>query len=137
MIEQITRFVAASACSPGKGGGLFGFPTWYKYLPGVNTTVTADGSDKTVIGTVCTPQIHAIGDVWLIGAAVLEILLRVAAIAALIYVIWGAVEFVSSQGEPDKTAKARKTVINALVGLVIAITATALVSFVAGRFTSS
>ena len=111
---------AGAPCSP--NAPLLGFPTWYQYLPSV------DGSNP------CAPQISKLTDIWLIAAAIIEILLRVAAIAAVVFVIWGGVTYITSQGEPDKTAQARKTIINALAGLTIAVAAAALVTFIAGRF---
>ena len=107
------QFFAASCSS------LLGFPTWYCYLP-KNT----DGS----------PSITGINDVWLIIAAVLEILLRIAALAAVTFVIVGAVKFITSQGEPDAAAKARTTIISALVGLVISVIAATAVTYIAGQF---
>ena len=127
MMDFLYRF--AASCG---GGSFLGFPTWYKYLPGV--TETAKDGAGVDIGTVCTPKIQSINDVWLIVAAIVEILLRVAALAAIALIVWGGIQFVMSQGEPDKAAKARHTVINAVVGLVIAVTATVLVTFVAGQF---
>jgi hypothetical protein len=116
MPAYFTQF--AAAC---KGGGFLGFPTWYHYLP-----------SNTVNG-VCTPSIQRLGDVWLIVAAVIEILLRVAGIAAVIFVIIGAISYITSQGQPDKTAKARDTITNALIGLAIAVIAASLVAFIAGH----
>lgn len=108
-----TRF--ADACS---GGSLLAFPTWHAYL---------------VKNSDCVPRITGIGDVWLIAAAILDILLRLAAIAAIIFIVYGGFEFITSQGEPEKISRARGTVINAVVGLVISIAATAVVTFIAGR----
>lgn len=105
----------ASACSD-----LLGFPTWYCYLP-QNT----DG----------TPKINGLSDIWLIVAAIVEILLRIAALAAVAMVIVGSVQYISSQGEPDKTTKARTTIIGALIGLVVAILAATVITFIAGQFT--
>ncbi len=96
-----------------------GFPSWYKYLQGASA---------------CDPSIQSLSDVWLVVAALIEILLRIASIGAIVLVVWGGIDFVTSQGEPDKTTKARHTVINALIGLVISVGAAAMVSFVAGRF---
>jgi ABC-type Fe3+ transport system permease subunit len=117
----------AASCTP-KGGGFLGFPTWYKYLPGVTSPNGANNAN------VCLPKVGALSDVWLIVAAILEILLRLAGFAAIIFVIYGGVQYVTSQGEPDKANRARQTLINALTGLVIAISATILVTYVAGRF---
>lgn len=126
MIDFLYRF--AASCS---GGGFLGFPTWYKYLPGRTEDVQDTGR---TIGTVCTPQITSLSDVWLIVAAIVEILLRIAGLAAVALIVWGGIQFITSQGEPERAAKARGTVINAVVGLIIAVTATVLVTFVAGRF---
>ena len=101
-----------------KTSGLLGFPHWYEYIAKPPT---------------CQPAFTSLSDVWLIGAAILEILLRVAAIAAIIYIIYGGVTYVTSQGEPDKTQKAKMTIINALAGLVVAISSTAIVAYIAGR----
>ncbi|MDB5175778.1 MAG: hypothetical protein JWM81_636 [Candidatus Saccharibacteria bacterium] len=108
------------AATCGGGGDLLGFPKWYKYLDGVQ------------VNNACTPQISSLTDVWLIVAAVIEILLRVAALLAIFYVIYGAVTYMISRGEPDKTTNARHTIINAVIGLAIAVISAAVVSFVAG-----
>lgn len=55
-----------------------------------------------------------------------------AAIAVLIIVI-GGFKFVLSEGNPENTTKARNTIIYALIGLSIALSAEALVSFVLGK----
>jgi hypothetical protein len=117
MIQLIQYF----GITPCKGGDFLFFPTWYKYLDG---TPDANG--------LCTPKITGINDLWLIVAAIIEILLRVAALAAIGFIIYGGFEYLTSQGEPDKTTRARGTIINALVGLVIAISAAAIVNFIAG-----
>lgn len=96
--------------------GFLKFPYWYKYI--------AKGAE-------CTPQIGSLNDIWLIAAAVVEILLRIAGIAAVAYLIYGGVNYILSQGEPDKTKQARTTITNALGGLIIAIFATAIVTFIA------
>jgi hypothetical protein len=113
MIQLFTTFAACST-----GGSFLGFPHWYEYLP-------CNGS---------SPGITNINDVWLIVAAVIEILLRVAGLAAVVLVIWGGVQYMISQGEPDKTGKAKDTILNAIIGLAIAILAAGIVSFVARRF---
>ncbi len=117
MISIVTPYIA-TACGHSK---FFGLPHWYEYIaqpPG------------------CQPALTKLSDVWLIGAAILEILLRIAAIAAVAYVMYGGVTYVTSQGEPDKTQKAKSTIVNALAGLIIAVMATAIVGFIAGRIHS-
>jgi ABC-type Fe3+ transport system permease subunit len=104
------------------GSSFLGFPTWYEFLP-LN-------ADKT-------PELTSISDVWLIVAAVIDILLRVAAIVAIVIVIYGGIQFITSGGDPQKASSARTTITNAIIGLVIAVTAATLVTFVAGRFNAS
>lgn len=116
--------VYAAACP---GGTALGLPKWYEYLQCTKNT----NSDGT---TAYTPDLSNINDVWLIGAAVLEILLRLASLFAIVLVIWGGIQYVTSRGEPDKTSKARGTILNALIGLTIAVISASLVAFVAGRF---
>jgi Type IV secretion system pilin len=110
------KVFAADTCS----NSFFGFPTWYKYL-----------TDS------CNPQLNGLNDIWLIVLALIEILLRVAVIGAIIYILVGSFKYITSRGNPEKTSGAKKTIVDALVGLVIAVTATAVVSFIAGRFQAS
>jgi type IV secretion system pilin len=114
----LSRFAACG------GGSFLGFPAWYSYLP----------ASKTVNG-ICAPQLRTINDVWLIVAAIIEILLRVAALVAVVYVILGGFSYITSQGDPSKTAKARDTIISALAGLTVAVVAASLIGFIAGRIT--
>lgn len=111
-----------------------GFPTWYKYLE----PEFIDGECKLTAldpdndgNTTAADMGKAVGKVIL---AVIEIMLRVAALVAIGFIIYGGVLYISSQGEPDKTKQALATVTNALIGLVVAVMATILVTFVAGRF---
>jgi hypothetical protein len=66
-----------------------------------------------------------------------EILLRLAALAAIVMVIVGGVQYITSQGEPNNVTKARTTIISALAGLVIAVLAATAVTFLAGQFKTS
>ncbi len=73
------------------------------------------------------------GDLTLVALAIAEILLRLGGIVAFGYVIWGGIQYVTSQGEPDKTKKAKDTIMNAVIGMIIAMFATAIVSFVGNK----
>lgn len=118
IINVFHRF--AAAC--GGGGNFLNFPKWYKYLNG------------TVVDGRCVPSMEHLSDIWLVVAAFIEILLRIGGILAIIFIIYGGIQYISSQGEPDKTNHARQTIINAVIGLVISISATIVVTYLAGRF---
>lgn len=120
MMNLFTNFAAAGDSCEVNGRGFFGFPHWYKYLDGIS-----DPAGN------CSPSINGISDTWLIIAAAIEILLRVAAIVAVAFVIYSGILYVVSQGSPDKTGQAKNTLINAVVGLAIAVMAAAIVSFAA------
>jgi hypothetical protein len=112
-VNVINRF--AASCQ--EGGNFFTLPTWYKYLDG-----------ETVAGK-CTPVLEIPGSIGLILLAVIEIMLRIAAVIAVGFVIYGGFRFILSQGDPEQANHARSTVINALIGLVIAMIAIIAVSF--------
>lgn len=115
MIQSLISYFG----DPCPGGDFLFFPKWYKYLQ------AAPDSHP------CSPQLTSLNDVWLIVAAIIEILLRVAAILAVVFVIYGGFSYVTSQGDPEGTGRAKNTLVNALVGLAIAVTAAAIVSFIA------
>lgn len=123
---------AGSQSSPAAAGAcdnsFLGFPTWHKYLKKETGRSAITGADE------CNVKIDGLSDVWLIVAAVLEILLRVASLAAVIMIIYAGFTYMLSQSQPDKTSQSLKTVIGALVGLTISVAAAALVSFIASRF---
>jgi hypothetical protein len=122
----IPRFAAAGfGCNLATNGGIsfLFFPTWFEFLPGVEDT-----------NGLCAVRIVGINDVWLIVAAIVDILLRVVAIAAVSMMVYGGFQYVTSSGNPDQTRKAQSTIFNALIGLVIAVGASTIITFVAGKF---
>jgi len=110
---------------------LFGLIPWYQYLTLAQNSSTYrcditnfhDTSANGILGLKDNPLL-------LIALAVLDDLLRIAAMVAVGYVIWGGIQYVTSQGSPDSTRKAQQTIINALIGVAIAILAAAMVGFV-------
>lgn len=97
----------------------FGLVPWYHYL---NLSKSCDVTQFTVLGP------HS--DILLILLAVIDDLLRVAGVVAVGFVIYAGIKYVTSQGSPDETSKAQSTLINALIGLAIAMIAIAFVSFI-------
>jgi hypothetical protein len=99
----------------------FGLPTWFKYLP---------ASDFTGCSV---SNFNFPGDFAYVAIAAVDIALTIAGMVAVFYVIYGGLQYVISQGEPDKTRGAKNTITNALVGLVIASVAIAVVSFLGSQ----
>lgn len=98
------------------------FPTWYKYLsPNFD-----DVKKECVIQFSFTEP----ADYARVLLAIFEILLRVGGIAAVLFIVYGGFQYIISTGEPDKTAAARTTIINAVVGMFIAMLATVIVNLI-------
>src|SRR6266540_1184100 len=115
----------AATCN---AGNFFGISPWYKYLVASGRmSVNADTGICELNGGF---QWQGGGDTVLIAMGVLDILLRVAALVAVGFIIYGSIQYVASDGDPGRTKEAQSTIINALVGLVIALIATATVSFI-------
>jgi hypothetical protein len=106
----------------------FGIPSWDRYLveAGRIQANAASGSCEIVNGIAWQNG----GDIVLIALGLLDIVLRLAGLVAVGYIIYGGIQYITSDGAPDATKDAQQTIINALVGLVIALLATATVSFI-------
>lgn len=129
---------AALAAGPecGKNRTFFGIPTWYKYLTFDENCEIASNKklDQNNDGKISTSEAEKgeqrLSNIWLIILAIVEMLLTLAGILAVAFVIIGGAKFVLAQGEPQKITDARTTIINALVGVVIAIIAAQIVAFI-------
>ena len=125
-IVNIFSAIESTACDPNKT--FFGLPVWYKYIntsAGPNRTCDFSGfSFFTKPGGAFDPS-----NIFLILLAILDDLLVLAGVVAVGFVIYGAVQFMVGQGEPERMKKAQGTIPNAVIGLVIAIVAAALVNF--------
>lgn len=126
LLSPLTQNFAA-ACGKSTFLGLI---PWYQYLTIVKDSTTNSCSITNFDGG------HVLGGqsaFLLIGLAILDDLIRIAAFVAVGFVIYGGIQYITSQGAPDATNKARQTIINALIGLTLAVMAAALVSFIGGR----
>lgn len=119
MIHSVTNF-AAAACS-NSDPNFFGFPTWYQYL------------NPHMVQGVCSVDFQFPNSLPLVGLAVVDILLRIAALVAIGFVVFGGIKYTTSQGEPQALANARETIIGALAGLAIATASSAIISFIGNK----
>jgi len=113
--------------APGTPCGRHGIeilPVWYKY---VDRSVDSSGR--------CDLNFNFPDDLGLVFLAIVEILLRLSSMVAVAFVIVGGFRFITTQGEPEGAKSARQTIINGVIGLVIAILATGVVAFIGGQLT--
>lgn len=119
----------------------FGLKPWYAYLDHSFVTNIPDKHDNPCdvecFNVFSVKYANPCGgknsDVPAVMLAILDDMLRIAGIVAVAFVFVGAFQYAYSQGEPDKTAAAQSSIVNALIGLAIAITAVAFVNFIGAR----
>ena len=118
-----------SNCSASHKSAFLGLKTWYAYLP----ADSFDSKCNVVSNLRIMPTNDKDGVLPNIIVAVVDDLLRIAAIVAVAFVITGGVQYITTQGDPSKVKQAMSTIINALIGLAIAIIAAAVVSFIGSQ----
>ncbi|CAN5427719.1 hypothetical protein BH09PAT4_BH09PAT4_03350 [soil metagenome] len=114
---------AAGVCAK---HGFFGLVPWYQYLDYGRDPVTG----SCAIQNFVVVESGKSSSIPLILLAIVDDLLRIAGIVAIGFVIYGAIKYTTSQGVPDQTAQAQSTIINALIGLVVAMIGVGLISFI-------
>jgi hypothetical protein len=116
----------AAACDE-----FLGFPSWCRNLDldadGNVVSPCADSSDGSCGSG---PSINKF--VWTIVLNISDILFRLAGMIAVGFVMYAGFTYLISQGQSDKIGNAKKMLQNALIGLVIAILATAIINTVMG-----
>ena len=65
---------------------------------------------------------------------IVEVLLTAVGAISIIMIVIGGIMFALSSGDAQKAAKARNTVLYAVIGLIVSIFASAIVNFVFNRF---
>ncbi len=107
------------------------FPTWFRGLVEVQEKPSMPGEYECVVQSP-----DAAGGlspfIWHIVLNVIEIGLQIVGYLTAFFIIWGGFQFLTSVGNPDIAAKARQTILNAAIGLVISIAAIAGVNLVFG-----
>ncbi len=109
--------VAGPACEQ----GLLGMPPWYRGL-------TDDDC-----GILPPEDVGGLGKfITIIILNVIEIGLFIAGYAALFFVLYGGFLFLTGGNNPSQIERGRKSIINAVIGLVISIAAIAIVKLIFG-----
>lgn len=113
--------------APGDGctSSFLTFPAWYEGLPrdGCAIDQPSSGNNGGGIGVF----------VWRIVLNIIEIVLQAIGYIAAGFIIYGGFKYVTSVSSSDKTAAARKTILNAVIGLVISFMSVVIVTLIAGN----
>jgi hypothetical protein len=103
-------------------GRILTIPAWYNGL--------AEGANCDLVSP---DKVGGISNyIWLIALNVVEIILQLVGYIAVGFIIFGGYKYMISAGSPDGMVKARKTITNAVVGLLISIFSVAIVNVIAG-----
>lgn len=81
----------------------------------------------------CVREPYELNDAIKVGANFIIYLLGGAGLVAVIFIILGGIQYAMSSGEPQRIAKAKDTIVNAVVGLLICMGAFLIVNFVSTK----
>ena len=101
-----------------------GFPTWYRGL----IDETSDDCSVKSPGSAGLSNF-----IWHIVLNVIEAAMMAAGYVAVAFILYGGFMYLTSQGESATVAKAKTTIENAIIGLVISLIAVAVVNFIMAR----
>ncbi len=103
--------------------GVLLYPTWFQGLNCENI----NGTTSVVVSS----GTH----VWVIVLNIVQWLIITTGYAAVIYVIIGGFKYITASGAPDKVKDAKQTITNAIIGLVISLSAVAIVKTIQASIT--
>ena len=72
------------------------------------------------------------GFIWRIALNVIDIALAAVGYIAFFFILYGGFQFLTGGSNPSQIEKAKKTILNAVIGLVIALSAVAVINLVFG-----
>lgn len=70
--------------------------------------------------------------IWRIALNLIEDIFQLTGYIAAGYIIYGGFLFITSSGSPDRAVRGRKTIFNAVIGMIVAIASVGVVNWVAG-----
>lgn len=94
---------------------------WYEGLTDANCNIKSPGPTEEAQKKF----------VWRIVLNIVEDLLQVIGYIAVGFIIYGGFQYMTSSGAPEQAAQAQKTILNAAIGLGVAIASVGLVNLVA------
>ena len=107
---------------------LLGIPPWFRGL-------TSDDGKCTIVspGQPLNGQtLDLTGFIWRIALNIVDIGLSVVGYIAFFFILYGGFQFLTGGSNPSQIEKARKTILNAVIGLVIALGSVAIINLIFG-----
>lgn len=124
LLSSVTPLTASAANNPSCSQSFLGFPVWYRGL-------TKSDSDCSIVspnGADNNPTLSNF--IWHIVLNIIEDAMIAVSYITAFFILYGGFQFLISQGAPDAMVKARTTILNAVIGLVISIVAVGVINFI-------
>ena len=112
--------------------GPLGIPKWFRGLVDANCEVIKPEDQLDAQGNVAEDGLQRFISILLLNIA--DMLLRCIGLIATGFIIWGGFKYMLARADPNKIISAKKTIINSIIGLVIAMISMTIVSFVFNFF---
>ncbi len=79
-------------------------------------------------------QMCTVQDLFVLAYVIVNYLVSMAGLVAVVFIVWGGLQMLTARGDPAKSGDAKKTIWNAILGLVLILLTFLIVSYVAGLF---
>ena len=124
LVTVVTVGISPVYAAPaGCNDSLLGIPAWYRGMQAADCSFEApkSGSGSDVGMLILKAAMN-----------IIQALLVVVAYMTVFFVIKGGFGYMTAAGSPDGMSNAKKTITNALIGMVIAVLAASIVNAIAG-----
>ena len=109
----------ASAANEHCETSILGIPPWYRGMTDASCNIQAPDAFGGLSAFI-----------WRIALNIIQIVLAIIAYIAFFFVIYGGFLFMTAGGNPSQVEKGRKSIFNAIIGLVIALSAIGITNFI-------
>jgi hypothetical protein len=106
------------------------FPAWYNGMTNADCSLKSPNDYNTA--PVGQPSNGLSVFIWHIVLNVIDIVLQLVGYISVIFIMIGGFTFLTSSGEAANIAKAKNTITNAIIGLVISIASVAIINLIVG-----
>lgn len=69
-------------------------------------------------------------DIFALAAAILNFIVLIAAILAILYLIWAGIQYITASTDEEKAKKARAAIYNAIIGIVVIVLSYVIIQYV-------
>jgi len=81
-------------------------------------------------GSCVVNGVATLGCVWIVLQNLINALIALSGVVALFFIIWSGISMITSQGDQEKLASAKKTLTFAIIGLVFILLSFVLFNFI-------